>query len=61
MTLLDLLLLVIGVVGIVWIIQTYCKDSTTKTILLGLVILFVVFWILQTFGWIGALSRIRVN
>jgi hypothetical protein len=52
-------LIVVGV--ILWLINNYIPmDSKIKSILNAVVVIVVVIWLLQAFGLIGSLSRIRL-
>ena len=53
-------LIVVGVV--LWLINTYIPmDSKIKGILNLVVVVFVILWLLQAFGFIGALRGVRVK
>ncbi len=53
------LILVIAVVGVLlWLVNTYLPMAPPiKTILNVVVIIFLVLWLLQTFGIFGSLNR----
>jgi len=53
-------LIVVGVV--LWLINTYIPmDSKIKGLLNLVVVVFVILWLLQAFGFIGALRGVRVK
>jgi hypothetical protein len=53
-------LLVVGV--LLWLINTYIPmQSTIKMILNAVVVIVVVIWLLQAFGLLGELGRVRVG
>jgi undecaprenyl pyrophosphate phosphatase UppP len=55
-----LVLIVVGV--LLWLINTYIPmDSKIKNILNIVVVVVVVIWLLQAFGLIGPLNRVRVR
>lgn len=55
-----LVLIVVGV--LLWLINTYIPmDSKIKNILNIVVVIVVIIWLLQAFGLMGALSRVKVN
>jgi len=53
-------LIVVGVV--LWLINTYIPmDRKIKGILNLVVVVFVILWLLQVFGFLGALRGVRVK
>jgi len=55
-----LVLIVVGV--LLWLINTYIPmDAKIKSILNIVVIIVVVIWLLQAFGLMGSLSKMRVR
>lgn len=53
-------LIVVGV--LLWLINAYIPmQSTIKSILNAVVVIVVVIWLLQAFGVLGELGRIRVG
>jgi hypothetical protein len=55
-----LVLIVVGV--LLWLINTYIPmDRKIKNILNIVVVVVVVIWLLQAFGLMGSLNRIRVK
>lgn len=55
-----LVLIVVGV--LLWLINTFIPmDSKIKNILNIVVVIVVIIWLLQAFGLMGALSRVKVN
>jgi hypothetical protein len=53
-------LIVVGV--ILWLINTYIPmQGTIKSILNAVVVIVLVIWLLQTFGVLGELGRVRVG
>lgn len=53
-------LIVVGVV--LWLINTYIPmDRKIKGILNLVVVVFVILWLLQAFGFLGALRGVRVK
>jgi undecaprenyl pyrophosphate phosphatase UppP len=55
-----LVLIVVGV--LLWLINTYIPmDRKIKNILNIVVVVVVVIWLLQAFGLIGPLNRVRVR
>ena len=55
-----LVLIVVGV--LLWLINTYIPmDSKIKNILNIVVVVVVVIWLLQAFGLMGPLNRVRVG
>lgn len=57
------LIVVIAVVGVVlWLITTYVPmQPTVKRILVGVVIFFLVIWLLQVFGLLDHLNTVRIR
>ena len=54
-----LVLIVVGV--ILWLINTYIPmDRKIKSILNAVVVIIVVIWLLQAFGLLDSLKRVRV-
>jgi undecaprenyl pyrophosphate phosphatase UppP len=61
MPLLNVIIVLIVVGVILWLINNYIPmDSKIKSILNAVVVIVVVIWLLQVFGLIGSLSRIRL-
>ena len=55
-----IVLVVVGV--LLWLVNNYIPmDGKIKSILNGVVVIFVVIWLLQAFGLIGSLSNIRIR
>jgi undecaprenyl pyrophosphate phosphatase UppP len=55
-----LVLIVVGVV--LWLINTYIPmDAKIKSLLNIVVMIAVIIWLLQAFGVLGPLSRVRVK
>ena len=55
-----LVLIVVGVV--LWLINTYIPmDAKIKSLLNLVVMIAVIIWLLQAFGVLGPLSRVRVK
>jgi hypothetical protein len=55
-----LVLIVVGV--ILWLINTYIPmQGTIKSILNAVVVIVLVIWLLQAFGVLGELGRVRVG
>jgi hypothetical protein len=55
-----LVLIVVGV--LLWLINTYIPmDRKIKNILNIVVVVVVVIWLLQAFGLIGSLSKVRIR
>jgi hypothetical protein len=55
-----LVLIVVGV--LLWLINSYIPmDSKIKNILNAVVVIAVVIWLLQVFGLLGQLTRIKVK
>ena len=53
-------LIVVGV--LLWLVNTYIPmDAKIKSILNIVVVIAVVIWLLQAFGLLGALNRIRIG
>lgn len=53
-------LIVIGV--LLWLEETFIPmNKTIKMIIRVLVIVAIVIWILQSFGWLGPISNIRIK
>jgi hypothetical protein len=62
MSLITVLVVLIVVGVILWLINTYIPmQGTIKSILNAVVIIVVVIWLLQVFGVLGELGRIRVG
>lgn len=57
------LIVVLMVVGVLlWLINTYLPmDGKIKSILNGVVVIVVVLWLLQIFGFLDALTAIHVG
>lgn len=54
------LLIVVGV--LLWLVNNYIPmDGKIKSILNGVVVIFVVLWLLQAFGILGSLGNIRLR
>jgi undecaprenyl pyrophosphate phosphatase UppP len=61
MSLLNVIIVLIVVGVLLWLINNYIPmDSKIKSILNAVVVIVVVIWLLQAFGLIGSLSRIRL-
>jgi undecaprenyl pyrophosphate phosphatase UppP len=61
MSLLNVIIVLIVVGLLLWLINNYIPmDSKIKSILNAVVVIVVVIWLLQAFGLIGSLSRIRL-
>jgi hypothetical protein len=61
MPLLNVIIVLIVVGVILWLINNYIPmDSKIKSILNAVVVIVVVIWLLQVFGLIGSLNRIRL-
>jgi undecaprenyl pyrophosphate phosphatase UppP len=61
MSLLNVIIVLIVVGVLLWLINNYIPmDSKIKNILNAVVVIVVVIWLLQAFGLIGSLSRIRL-
>ena len=55
-----LVLIVVGV--LLWLINTYIPmQGTIKSILNAVVIIVVIIWLLQAFGVLGEIGRVRVG
>jgi hypothetical protein len=56
-------IIVLVVVGVIlWLINTYIPmQSTIKSILNAVVVIVVVLWLLQVFGVLGEIGRVRVG
>lgn len=61
MPLLNVLIVLIIVGVLLWLVNTYIPmDSKIKSILNGVVVIFVVIWLLQAFGLIGSLKSLHI-
>ncbi len=61
MPLLNVLIVLIVVGVLLWLVNTYIPmDSKIKSILNGVVVIFVVIWLLQAFGLIGSLKSLHI-
>lgn len=61
MTLLNVLIVLIVVGVLLWLVNNYIPmDSKIKSILNGVVVIFVVIWLLQAFGLIGSLKSLHI-
>ncbi len=61
MSLLNVIIVLIVVGIVLWLINNYIPmDSKIKSILNAVVVIMVVIWLLQVFGLISSLSRIRL-
>ena len=55
-----LVLIVVGV--LLWLINTYVPmQSTIKSLLNAVVVIVLVIWLLQAFGVLGELGRVRIG
>ncbi len=55
-----IILIVVGV--LLWLVNAYIPmDGKIKSILNGVVVIFVVLWLLQIFGLLGQLQNIHVG
>ena len=55
-----LVLIVVGV--LLWLINTYIPmQSTIKSLLNAVVVIVLVIWLLQSFGVLGELGRVRIG
>ncbi len=55
-----IVLIVVGV--LLWLINTYIPmDRKIKSLLNAVVVIFVVLWLLQSFGVLGQLGRIKLK
>lgn len=62
MSLVTVLVVLIVVGVILWLINTYIPmQATIKSILNAVVVIVVVIWLLQVFGVLGELGRVRVG
>jgi hypothetical protein len=60
MSLITIVLIVVGV--LLWLVNSYIPmDLKINQILNAVVVIFVVLWLLQAFGLLGQLNRLRVN
>ena len=61
MPLLNVLIVLIVVGVLLWLVNNYIPmDSKIKSILNGVVVIFVVIWLLQAFGLIGSLKSLHI-
>ena len=62
MPLISLILILITVGVLLWLVNRFIPmDSKIKSILNGVVVIFVVLWLLQVFGLLSGLSAIHVG
>ena len=62
MPLVSLILILITVGVLLWLVNRFIPmDSKIKSILNGVVVIFVVLWLLQVFGLLSGLSAIHVG
>lgn len=62
MPLLSIVLVLIVVGVLLWLVNTYIPmDGKIKSILNAVVVIVVIVWLLQVFGLIGSLGRIRIQ
>ena len=61
MSLISLLVVLILVGFALWLVQQIPIDATIKRIIQGVVILFIVLWLLQAVGLVGSLGDIRIR
>jgi hypothetical protein len=62
MSLITILLVLIVVGVILWLINTYIPmQGTIKSILNAVVVIVLVIWLLQAFGVLGELGRVRIG
>lgn len=61
MTLLSLILAIIVVGVLLWLTSFIPMDATVRRILQVVVIVVLVLWLLQSFGLLGSLNRVRLN
>lgn len=56
------LVLVLAIIGFVcWIVLQVPMPAIMRNIIVGVVVLFVVLFLLQSFGLVGSLSQIRIK
>lgn len=61
MSLLNIIIVLIVVGVLLWLVNNYIPmDSKIKNLLNGVVVIFVVIWLLQAFGLIGSLKNIHL-
>lgn len=61
MPLLNVIIVLIVVGVLLWLVNNYIPmDSKIKSILNGVVVIFVVIWLLQAFGLIGSLKSLHI-
>lgn len=61
MPLLNIIIVLIVVGVLLWLVNNYIPmDSKIKNLLNGVVVIFVVIWLLQAFGLIGSLKNIHL-
>jgi hypothetical protein len=61
MPLLNVVLVLIVVGVLLWLVNTYIPmDRKIKNILNAVVVIFLVIWLLQAFGLLDSLKRIRI-
>lgn len=61
MSLLGILAVLILVGAVLYFVSTLPIDGTIQRIIYGVVLLFVVIWLLQAFGVLPALSSVRIK
>jgi hypothetical protein len=62
MPLLTIIIVLIVVGLLLWLVNTYIPmDSKIRSILNAVVVIIVVLWLLQAFGILGSLDRVRVG
>lgn len=62
MTLISLLITLVVVGVLLWLVETYIPmDATIKRFIQIIVIIFVVLYLLQSFGVLGAANNIRIR
>ena len=62
MSLISIVLVLIVVGVILWLINTYVPmQGTIKSILNAVVVIVLVLWLLQAFGVLGELGRVRIG
>ncbi len=61
MPLLNVIIVLIVVGVLLWLVNNYIPmDSKIKNILNGVVVIFVVIWLLQAFGLVGSLKSLHI-
>ena len=61
MSLISLILALVVIGFALWLLQQIPIDATIKRIIQGIVILFVVIWLLQTLGVLGPIGDLRIR